>query len=53
MDGRASFVIAFVVYLVIGIVDDPAASAVGVDEARDVLATAFNISPLNLLPWRC
>ena len=45
-----SFVIAFLIYLVIGIVDDPAASAVGVDEARDVLATAFNISPLNLLP---
>ena len=45
-----SFVIAFLIYLVIGIVDDPASSAVGVDEARDVLATAFNISPLNLLP---
>ena len=34
----------------IGIVDEPASSAVGTDEARDVLATAFNISPLNLLP---
>jgi NhaC family Na+:H+ antiporter len=45
-----SFAIAFLAYLVVGIVDDPASSAVGVDEARDVLATAFNISPLNLLP---
>ena len=47
-----SFVVAFLAYLVIGIVDDPASSAIGVDEARDVLATAFNISPLNLLPLR-
>ena len=45
-----SFVIAFLAYLVVGILDDPASSAVGVDEARDILATAFNISPLNLLP---
>ena len=45
-----SFAIGFLVYLVIGILDDPASSAVGVDEARDILATAFNISPLNLLP---
>jgi Na+:H+ antiporter, NhaC family len=45
-----SFIIAFLVYLVVGIVDDPASSAVGTDEARDVLATAFTISPLNLLP---
>ena len=45
-----SFVLAFVVFVVIGVVDDPASSAVGTDAARDVLATAFNISPLNLLP---
>ena len=45
-----SFVLAFVVFVVIGVVDDPAASAVSTDAARDVLATAFNISPINLLP---
>ena len=45
-----SFVLAFVVFVVIGVVDDPASSAVGTDAARDVLATAFNISPINLLP---
>ena len=45
-----SFVLAFVVFVVIGVVDDPASSAVGTDAARDVLATAFNISPVNLLP---
>ncbi len=45
-----SFGAAFLIYLVIGIIDDPAASAVGVDDARATLATAFNISPLNLLP---
>jgi NhaC family Na+:H+ antiporter len=45
-----SFVVATLAYLVIGIVDDPASSSVGVDEARDALAAAFNISPLNLLP---
>jgi NhaC family Na+:H+ antiporter len=45
-----SFVIAFLAYLVIGIVDEPASSAIGVDQARDTLAAAFNISPLNLLP---
>ena len=37
-------------FVVIGVVDDPASSAVGTDAARDVLATAFNISPVNLLP---
>jgi Na+:H+ antiporter, NhaC family len=45
-----SFVVAFLAYLVLGIVDNPASSAIGVDQARDVLAAAFNISPLNLLP---
>ena len=45
-----SFVLAFVVFVVIGVVDDPASSAVGTDAARDVLATAFNISPVALLP---
>ncbi len=45
-----SFVLAFAVFVVIGVVDDPTSSAVGTDAARDVLATAFNISPLNLLP---
>ncbi len=45
-----SFVLAFVIYVVIGVLSEPASSAVGVDEARHVLATAFNITPLNLLP---
>ena len=45
-----SFAVAFLAYLVVGILDDPSSSAVGADEARDVLATAFNISPINLLP---
>jgi NhaC family Na+:H+ antiporter len=45
-----SFGLAFLAYLIIGIMDDPAASAVGVDQARDALAEAFNISPINLLP---
>ena len=45
-----SFVVAVLVYLVVGIVDDPASSAIGVDQARDTLAAAFNITPLNLLP---
>ena len=45
-----SFLLAFVVFVMIGVFDDPAASAVGTDAARDVLATAFNISPINLLP---
>jgi NhaC family Na+:H+ antiporter len=35
---------------VIGIVDDPVSSAVGVDAARAELAAAFNINPINLLP---
>jgi NhaC family Na+:H+ antiporter len=45
-----SFGAAFLIYLVIGILDDPASSAIGVDAARDTLAEAFDISPLNLLP---
>jgi NhaC family Na+:H+ antiporter len=45
-----SFALAFVGYLVLGIVDDPSSSAIGPDQARDILAEAFNISPLNLLP---
>jgi NhaC family Na+:H+ antiporter len=45
-----SFALAFVGYLVLGIVDDPSSSAIGPDQARDILAAAFNISPLNLLP---
>jgi NhaC family Na+:H+ antiporter len=45
-----SFLVALGIYLVLGIADDPASSAIGVDEARAELAAAFNISPLNLLP---
>jgi len=45
-----SFVVAAVIFLVIGLSADPSHSAVGVDEARDLLAHAFNISPINLLP---
>jgi NhaC family Na+:H+ antiporter len=45
-----SFAIAFLGFLVIGVFDDPTASAVGADEARAVLADAFTISPINLLP---
>jgi Na+:H+ antiporter, NhaC family len=45
-----SFSIAVLGFLVIGMVDDPATSAVSTDEARDVLATAYNISAINLLP---
>jgi Na+:H+ antiporter, NhaC family len=45
-----SFAIAFLGFLVIGVFDEPASSAVGADEARAVLADAFTISPVNLLP---
>jgi NhaC family Na+:H+ antiporter len=45
-----SFAVAFAVYLVIGLVDEPSTSAIGADEARHVLGQAFNISPINLLP---
>jgi NhaC family Na+:H+ antiporter len=45
-----SFVLALAGFLVIGLFDDPSSSAVDADAARDVLATAFNISPINLLP---
>ena len=40
-----SFVMAFLVYLVIGIVDDPASSAIGVDQARDTLADGVQHLP--------
>jgi NhaC family Na+:H+ antiporter len=36
--------------LLIGVFDEPASAAVDADAARDVLATAFNITPINLLP---
>jgi Na+:H+ antiporter, NhaC family len=45
-----SFVIAFVIFLFIGLTANPASSAIGTDQARDALAQAFNISPINLLP---
>jgi NhaC family Na+:H+ antiporter len=45
-----SFAAAFVGFLLVGVFDDPASSALGTDEARAVLADAFTISPLNLLP---
>jgi NhaC family Na+:H+ antiporter len=45
-----SFVVAFVIFLVIGLTADPASTAIGTDQARDALGQAFNISPLNLLP---
>ena len=45
-----SFVIAFILFLVIGFAAEPSDSAVGVDQARDALAHAFNINPINLLP---
>jgi Na+:H+ antiporter, NhaC family len=35
---------------VIGLVADPASSAVGADEARDLLADVYSITPVNLLP---
>jgi NhaC family Na+:H+ antiporter len=45
-----SFVVALAAYLVVGLVDEPASSAVGADQARDLLADVYNITPLNLLP---
>jgi NhaC family Na+:H+ antiporter len=45
-----SFAIALGAFVVLGLTEDPAASAVGTDEARDALAQAFNITPINLLP---
>ena len=45
-----AFGLAFLGFLLVGILEEPSVGAVGVDEARDVLATAFNISPINLLP---
>ncbi len=45
-----SFVLALVAFLVVGLVAEPSSSAVGTDEARHVLAHAYNITPLNLLP---
>jgi Na+:H+ antiporter, NhaC family len=45
-----SFVLALVGFLVIGLTAEPSSTAVGTDEARAVLADAYNITPLNLLP---
>ena len=45
-----SFALAAIGYLVVGLIDTPAASAIGADQARDTLADVFNISPINLLP---
>jgi Na+:H+ antiporter, NhaC family len=45
-----SFVLAAIGFLLIGVFDKPAASAIGTDQARDALAQAFHISPINLLP---
>jgi NhaC family Na+:H+ antiporter len=45
-----SFGLALVGFLLVGLIADPASSAVGVDEARAVLGDVFNITPLNLLP---
>jgi Na+:H+ antiporter, NhaC family len=45
-----SFVIAFLIFLFIGLSDEPASTAISTDEAQDVLADAFSITPLNLLP---
>jgi NhaC family Na+:H+ antiporter len=45
-----SFGVALVGFLLVGLFDDPAASAIDADQARDSLADAFNISPVNLLP---
>ena len=45
-----AFVLALVGYLAVGLVVDPSSSAVGVDQARDVLADVYSISPINLLP---
>jgi NhaC family Na+:H+ antiporter len=45
-----SFGAAVIGFLVVGLLDEPAASAIGTDEARAVIAEAFNISPIALLP---
>jgi Na+:H+ antiporter, NhaC family len=45
-----SFGLALIGFLVVGLIDDPASSAIGPDQARDALADVFNISPVNLLP---
>jgi NhaC family Na+:H+ antiporter len=45
-----SFGLALVAFLLIGVFEDPASSALGVDEARAVLAEGFNIGPIALLP---
>jgi Na+:H+ antiporter, NhaC family len=45
-----SFGLALIGFLVIGLVEDPKSSAMEVSAARDVLAQAYNISPINLLP---
>lgn len=45
-----AFAIALVIYLVIGLTVEPTTAAVSADEARDVLASVYSITPLNLLP---
>ena len=45
-----SFGLALIGFLAVGLIDDPASSAIGPDQARDALADVFNISPINLLP---
>jgi Na+:H+ antiporter, NhaC family len=45
-----SFVIALAIYLVVGLVADPEAAAVGPDQARALLGDVYSITPLNLLP---
>jgi NhaC family Na+:H+ antiporter len=45
-----SFGLAVVGYLVVGLLDTPASSAIGADQARDALADVFTISPVNLVP---
>ena len=45
-----SFGIAFLAFILVGVFDDPATTAVNTDDARQIIADAFNISALNLLP---
>jgi Na+:H+ antiporter, NhaC family len=45
-----SFGLALIGFLAVGLIDDPSSSAIGPDQARDALASVFNISPINLLP---
>ena len=45
-----SFVVAAAAFTVLGLVEDPAATAVDTDVARDALDAVFTISPVNLLP---